>query len=487
MAARASRPFGVWRKRGGCCAPFAQHAATADRSVSEEDQVALYSDVEAVLKELRKEASAGVDGSGLCAAWSRLWWEVPFGAVLEALRARLDGASARREGSPGIEAVRRHLDVFEGVGTIAEFQDALVTRGVEVEHDPREVARDNVDRLARVWRSVRELHLAWLLGRGLGEGVAAGADSVKDAPPAPGAASYLLRWSEGDLLRRVVDGIEDREFREAFAGCETVEAVRDTLGVSRDDLDRARKEVRKTARRKGNRTRRRQQTVQVGGRTFEIGGTETYDDLCKHIEGLPEPGGARAPAKLPRRKGLVPGPTGKPRGEITRTGDKTGHLHDNPHLPELIGIVGEMHALRFLRSEFGAKAVDDRAWVSEFRTKVLPLLEGEEDVTSDSLGYDFRFVHDGTTWCIEVKATTEDGTSFCLTAGEMAAARRIAASKDERWRILRVRRAFNEQPEFDWLPNPFEPGAGELLRLGEGGVTVKYALSDAAAGPKVRQ
>ena len=68
----------------------------------------------------------------------------------------------------------------------------------------------------------------------------------------------------------------------------------------------------------------------------------------------------------------------------------------------------------------------------------------------------------------------------------MAAARRIAARKDERWRILRVRRAFSEQPEFDWLPNPFEPGAGERLRLGEGGVTVKYALSDAAADPTDR-
>ncbi len=478
---------GSLKEAGWLLRAFARHVAMAGPAVSEEDQAALYSGVEAVRKELREEASAGADGSEPCAAWSRCWWEVPFGAVLEVLGARLDGASARPEGSPGIEAVRRHLDVFEGVGTIAEFRDALVTRGVEVEHDPREVARDNVDRLARVWRSVRELHLAWLLGRGLGEGVAAGADSVKDAPPAPGAESYLNRWSEGDLLHRVVDGIEDEEFRKACTECETVDAVRDTLGISREDLDRARKEVRKTARRKGNRTRRRQQTVQVGGRTFEIGGTETYGDLFKHIEGLPEPGGARAPAKLPRRKGLVPGPTGEPRGEITRTGDKTGHLHDNPHLPELIGIVGEMHALRFLRSEFGAKAVDDRAWVSELRTKVLPLLEGEEDVTSDSLGYDFRFVHDGTTWCIEVKATTEDSTSFCLTAGEMAAARRIAARKDERWRILRVRRAFNEQPESDWLPNPFEPGAGELLRLGEGGVKVKYALSDAAAGPKVRQ
>ena len=463
---------------------FARHVAMAGPAVSEEDRAGLYLGVEAVRKKLRNEASAGVNASELCAAWSRRWWEVPIGAVLEALRARLDGASARREGSPGVEAARRHLDVFEGVGTIAEFREALVTRGVEVENDPREVARHNVNGLANVWRSVCEIHLAWLLARGLGEdGVAVGADPGQGAPPAPGAASYLMRWSDGELFRRVVDRFEDEEFREACTSCETVEAARDKLGISGEDLDRARKEVRKTAQRKGDRTRRRQQTVQVGGRTFEIGGTETYGDLFKHLDGLPEPGGARAPGKLPRRKGVVPGPMGDPRGEITRTGGKTGQLHDNPHLPELVGIVGEMHALRFLQSKFGAKAVDDRTWVSEFRTKVLPLFEGEEDTTSDSLGYDFRFVHNRTTWCIEVKATTEDGTSFDLTAGEMAAARRIAARENERWRILRVRRAFTEQPEFDWLPNPFEPGAGERLRLGEGGVTVKYALSDASVDP----
>lgn len=157
-------------------------------------------------------------------------------------------------------------------------------------------------------------------------------------------------------------------------------------------------------------------------------------------------------------------------------GGKTPSRYANPHLPELVGIVGEIHALRFLRSKFGAEHVSDQAWVSEFRTKVLPLLEREEDRTSDSLGYDFRFAHDGKTWCVEVKATTENGTSFDLSSGEMAAAKRIAASEDERWRILRVRRALSEHPEFDWLPNPFDPGE-ERLRIRRGGVTVDYALA----------
>ena len=140
-----------------------------------------------------------------------------------------------------------------------------------------------------------------------------------------------------------------------------------------------------------------------------------------------------------------------------------------------MGIVGEMHAFRFLESKF---KIDENAWVSEFRTKVLPLRKGQKDQTSDSLGYDFRFTTDDRkTWYVEVKATTEDGTSFDISAGQLAVARRVAVSNDERWRVLRVRRALSKQPECDWLPNPFESDVGQRLRLRQGSMTVEYALS----------
>ena len=159
--------------------------------------------------------------------------------------------------------------------------------------------------------------------------------------------------------------------------------------------------------------------------------------------------------------------------ELGRTGPKTSHRYASPHLPELVGIVGEMHALRFLKSRFG---IDESAWVSEFRNKVLPLRKGEPDETSDSHGYDFRFASGGRTWCIEVKSTTGDGTTFDLSPGEVRAAMRMARSKEERWRILRVRKAFHRQPVCDWLPNPYEPGADQRLRLRASGTTVEYTL-----------
>lgn len=164
--------------------------------------------------------------------------------------------------------------------------------------------------------------------------------------------------------------------------------------------------------------------------------------------------------------------------ELDRTGPKTSHRYASPHLPELVGIVGEMHALRFLKSRFG---IDERAWVSEFRNKALPSQHGEWDETSDSHGYDFRFVSGGTTWCIEVKSTNGNGTTFDLSPGEVRAAMRIARFKDERWRILRVRRAFDTNPVCDWLPNPFEPGADQRVRLQSSGTKVEYTLPETTA------
>ena len=455
---------------------FARHVATADSAVAEGDRAKLYSAIEAVPRELRREAATsggGLGGGhGGGAPWFRRWWKVPFGAVVDALRARYGG----------IEVARPHLGAFDGVGTIAALRVELVEVGVDVERDPRAVARDNVNRLDRVVRSVRHLYRAWLLRRGhgregggaeaeSGKGVPprddAGAESAPEAPPRPdlGAAIYLRRWSEGELLRRVVCGIEDEKFRKGCTGCDTVAEARKALGVSRDP---------EPAPTNGSEPVT-MEPVEIAGEPFAIGGTQTYGTLFERLETLPEPDGASGPGPLPPESSPQPTPTGGSGGEGTRVGAKTGHLHANPHLPELVGIVGEMHALRFLRSRFGAEHVSDQAWVSEFRTKVLPLLSGEEDRTSDSLGYDFRFAHDGKTWCVEVKATTEDGPSFDLSSGEMAAAKRIAAREDEHWRILRVRRALSDKPEFDWLPNPFGPG-GERLRIRRGGVTVEYAL-----------
>ena len=282
---------------------------------------------------------------------------------------------------------------------------------------------------------------------------------------------YLVEWPDASLLDKAREAIGNQQFLDACAGCKTIEEMHErldipTIGPGVTDDPQA-----------GNKARE-QRTFIVAGEPFEVGGPVTYGALYRRLKGLPEPIGPQA--GFDDTAWLIEGPlrtsSTKPRLASTpdQTGSRTTQRYASPHLPELVGIVGEMHAFRFLQSKFN---IDEHSWVSEFRKKVLPLRTGEVDQTSDSLGYDFRFAYAGKTWCVEVKSTTDHGTSFDLSSGQIATASRIAVRKDERWRILRVRKALSKRPECDWLANPFEPGAGQRLRLRQGSMTVQYTLS----------
>ena len=425
---------------------FARHVATTARNgPKHDDQARLFSEINAVHEHLGK----GAIWPRLYTEWSQRWWEVPFGAVLGALRLRYEG----------IPAVKPYLEGLAGVRTIDEFNSELQRQGVALEPDPLEVARDNWHRLNGVVRSVWVVYEAWLAQED--------ADSarIQEAPEVPlDASMYLREWSEADVLIRAKEAVDNQKFLDAVARCTTTEEMRATLDIG--DKNPPATSPRGSQEGKG--------TYNVGGKPHEIDGPETYTTLLRRLEKLPEPTGPRADidelTSLDDSHLAVDPPAGRTR--VTKP--KTAHLHGSPHLPELVGIVGEMHAFRFLRSRFN---IDEHAWVSEFRARVLPLREDEMDETSDSLGYDFRFAYAGETWCVEVKATTDDGTSFVLAPGQIDAASRIATKKDERWRILRVRRAMDEQPECDWLPNPFEPGAGQRLRLRHGSMAVEYTPS----------
>ena len=114
------------------------------------------------------------------------------------------------------------------------------------------------------------------------------------------------------------------------------------------------------------------------------------------------------------------------------------------------------------------------AWVSKIRLSVFPLVKGEPDNTSDGYGFDFQINHRGKKLHVEVKATTGDDQQFDLGLSEIEAAAQLARKRSRQWRILRVRKALSAQPEFDWLPNPFEEGFKKKFRLYRGGMMVSY-------------
>ncbi len=422
---------------------FARHVARPNNSGPIDDQGKLF----VKLTKLHESLDKYPEWPRFCAQWSDSFWRVPFDAVLGVLRARYEK----------IEEARPHLDVFEDVTSINELRSALKRQDMALEPDPLEVARGNQYRLDKAVRGVRRLYECWLENKGAKPTSRAKAPEVRLDD-----SMYLRNWHEDELFELAKQAVDDSGFHAAVTGCNTIEAMRKRLGI-------------RCAGGGGKRVRESTTLVVAGGPEPVDSTDDNYRDIFERLKKLPEP-----PSE---GKGIIrpsPGPDGgggKPRrdGEVGQRGPKTAHLYGSPHLPEFVGIIGEMQAFRFLKDKF---RIDESAWVSEFRNRVVPRLDSEKDETSDSHGYDFRFTHEKVTWCVEVKATTGDGTSFDLPSSELNAASRIAPRKEERWRILRVRRVLSERPECDWLPNPFEPGAGERLRLRQGGVTVEYDRSD---------
>ena len=247
------------------------------------------------------------------------------------------------------------------------------------------------------------------------------------------------------------------------------------LGEIRDRLEldpeavAARRHQRKEQERENLRRRR---TFNVAGIPVELGTTK-FEDVFEHLKDLPAPAGPQA-SRDSFTELATPPTTRRSTGSTSARG-KTSHLHPSPELPELVGVVGEMHAYRFLQQEFGGETVTPDAWVSEIRQVVLPLMPGEPDNTSDSHGFDFQFSYDRRRWHVEVKSTTGDDPQFDLGITEIEAATRFARPRRGRWRILRVRNALSAQPEFDWLPNPFQEKFKDRFRLRDGGLHVFYA------------
>lgn len=398
-----------------------------------------------------EQTSRDFDGE---AGWSRRWWEVPFDAVLDVLRDRY----------AEIPGFGPFLEAIEGARTVSDLHDGFQRCGIEIDPDPYETAEWNMNQLGKALGAVHDLHRTWVKLHHASE------DRLEhpERPSAP-AAVYLHRWTDAALLKEALRILDDKEFMDACDGCSTVGMIRQRLDLTPEAVEARRRE----RRRREQEEQRVRRTFDVAGVPFEVG-SESYRDLFDRIDSLPVPEGpcARKDQFTPLAK------TGKSGGDFDARRGKGGRTplpRPSAEHRELVGMVGEMHAYCYLRKEFGEEVVKRDAWVSEIRRSVLPPVEGEPDGVSDGHGFDFRFTHQRKKWHVEVKATAGDDSAFDLGISEIKAANRLARERGGRWRILRVRNALSDRPEFDWLPNPFEDGFRERFRLHQGGMRVSYS------------
>ena len=399
------------------------------------------------IEQVNQNVKAGAD-------WSTRWWEVPFGAVLDALRI------AYAE----IPDVGCHLDLIEDARTLDDLRTAFQQRGIATDPNPYETASLNQNRLNAMLAGVQDLHRTWVELR-TSEVTLSEHSEVQARLD---ATAYLREWIEAELFDRALATIDDAEFVNACNGCGSLEAIRQRLGLTPKDIDTERL----AGHQRQQEAERRRRTFDVAGAPFEVG-TTSYRTLFERLERLAHPKGPRA-SKDEFTPLVKPGESGGTTGGRRGTKRKTPQPRPSADLRDLVGVVGEMQAYRFLRAEFGNDVVTRDAWVSEIRLSVLPPVEAEPHDSSDSHGFDFRFSHHRKKWHVEVKATAGDDPQFELGISEIKAANHFARARGGRWRILRVSNTLSDRPEFDWLPNPFEDGFTEHFRLQKGGMIVSY-------------
>lgn len=387
--------------------------------------------------------------------WTKQWWDVPFVAVVEALRENC------------LEVVdAEHLEVLRGATSANQLQLACEKNGVNVESDPYETARINSEGLKTMLLNAYDLYRIWLETH-------APESKVPDQPASPelDGEAYLRRWSEAELWRHALAILDNETFTTACGDQADLYAVRERLGIDEKTV----KAIKLQRAEQEREAVRKPKKVEIAGASFEIGMIDYSKLLRQHFDKLAHPSGPRA--KEDEFTLLETVPTSKAYGGGGAAKGRSAHRRLSTEEAAVVGIVGEIHAYRYLRREFGGRAIQPRAWVSESRLEVCPLVEGEKDDISDGHGFDFRFNCDGIRWHVEVKATQGEATSFDLGITEIEAATRIARRRGNawRWRILRVRNALSAEPQIDWLPNPFEEGFRKNYRLHRGGMVVSYA------------
>ena len=383
-------------------------------------------------------------------AWATQWWEVPFDAVLNALYDRY----------MEVADVKPHLEVLRGPRSVDDFRDGLQRVGVKITPDPYETADENTRQLKDVLTDVLDLHRAWTELRA-SKGIRLQRPDVEAAP-----LEYLRPQSDAELLQAALELIDDKEFTEACDGCSTPDEIRQRLNLTAAVVERSRQERRRQEQEEAQKNR----TLEVAGMSFEVSGGN-YGDLFDHLGNLSVPDGPCASQDEFTLSKVREGGSG---------GGKGGRNGGRPPPPppaghrELVGIVGEIHAYHYLRKEFGEEAVTRDAWVSENRRKVIPPVGDEPNNVDDRHGFDFKFTHKRRKWHVEVKATDGNDSQFELGISEIKAANCLAR-RGGCWRILRVLNARSDQPEFEWLPNPFEYGRREFYRFHRGGMRVSYS------------
>ncbi|MFF6835783.1 sacsin N-terminal ATP-binding-like domain-containing protein [Streptomyces sp. NPDC012438] len=234
------------------------------------------------------------------------------------------------------------------------------------------------------------------------------------------------------------------------------------LGLTTGQLDDAERQERRE-----RRLRQEERRHIVVDRRRMSAEEDNYHEIVEAVRGglTPEFLGSTGDAplvELGRQTQRTPG-AGRPGFSAGRR----GKLSDTQALA--VGLAGEVAALAWLMNRYDA--VDDSAWVSGYRNKVLG-----DGLGDDTLGYDLVVERKRSSLLFEVKSSAGGEGEFVLSPTEIARARSL--KKRETYHVLYVSHALDaDLRKIHLLPNPLHPRSAHLFRSVGEGLRYRFQLS----------
>jgi hypothetical protein len=234
------------------------------------------------------------------------------------------------------------------------------------------------------------------------------------------------------------------------------------LGLTTGQLDDAERQEKRE-----RRLRQEERRHIVVDRTRMSAEEDNYHAIVEAVRGglTPEFLGSAGDAPLValgRQTQRLPG-AGRPGFSAGRR----GKLSDTQALA--VGLAGEVAALAWLMNRYDA--VDESAWVSGYRIKVLG-----DGMGDDTLGYDLIVERKWSSLLFEVKSSAGGEGEFVLSPTEIARARSL--KKRETYHILYVSHALDaDLRKIHLLPNPLHPRSAHFFRSVGEGLRYRFQLS----------
>ena len=254
-------------------------------------------------------------------------------------------------------------------------------------------------------------------------------------------------------------------FWEKLAKASGFETFVASLGISVEELGSAKERLEHQK----EKVRERKRMVTVCGKDFDSA-EDNLGELWNHInenineKALPE----ISPDRIAKLKEISSRPrspgNGGSRTRLTKPRGRMSKAKKN-----LIGLAGEIHAYRVLLKTYGPTVINPDCWKSENGLRKFP-----NRIVDDSFGCDFVVNHRGKTYHIEVKATEGNEESFELGVTEIRHAVKVANKKNLRFVILHITKALSSEPEYHFLPNPYDRQYQKSYDIENAGLRIRY-------------